>query len=348
MFPWHLTEKPRGTFWPIQHFLKQEKGKYGKRAARAEHWRWKQPHVLSAASQQVPLSRGSVGGWAAPWAGHQQAPHCGDSEWRARNQPGSWGRQLLHPWRLRSECTKQDPERNTLCLPGPSCRSSERCVHDVCLQGVNSKLPPGQGLTPTLPPGQRAPCGLLLQRAPGGGGELGAGTRGPITQSGSSGWFPAGAPSTEPPYNCLLNAERAKASQAHESILRTKMCNVYRALIHHLLLQRSWSHFNVLGSFRRMLVVNQEIPLFYYHIFFFFFFPPKLKYVIFCDILKLKGHGLYFYQPRLDFHWYFDFALREKNANTELCRWSNFGLKSPTHLPHSRFVSTSQTTVALG
>lgn len=52
-----------------------------------------------------------------------------------------------------------------------------------------------------------------------------------------------------------------------------------------------------------MLAMNQEILLFYYHNFFFFFFsPPKLKYVIFCDILKLKGHGLYYYRPRrLDF-----------------------------------------------
>lgn len=44
------------------------------------------------------------------------------------------------------------------------------------------------------------------------------------------------------PLYCLLNAERAKASQAHESVIRTKMCNVYRALIHHLLLQSNRDH----------------------------------------------------------------------------------------------------------
>lgn len=51
-----------------------------------------------------------------------------------------------------------------------------------------------------------------------------------------------------------------------------------------------------------MLAMNQEIPLFYYHIFFLFFFPPKLKYVIFCDIFKLKGMvSIITYQEGLTF-----------------------------------------------
>ena len=109
----------------------------------------------------------------AVWVGGQH-PRLGTSRLptveTASEEPGTGlgvgGRQLLCPRRLRSECIKQDHERNMLCLPGTSCRCSERCVHDVYMQGVNSQLPPGQWLTPILLPGQRDPYRAAAPKGP--------------------------------------------------------------------------------------------------------------------------------------------------------------------------------------
>lgn len=206
--------------------------------------------------------------------------------------------------------------KGTRSVPGPLWNQWEICAWDVHA-GVNSQLPSGQWLTPTLPPGQETPPRGCCEGPPG-EGELAAGTWGPITQSGSSGWFLAGAPSTEPPYNCLLNAEQAKANRAHESVIRTKMCNVYRALIHHLLLQSNRDHEVILtGSFQKNASRESRNPSFYYHNFFFlFFFLQSLSMSFFCDILKLRSWSLLLptkKAPTLIF-W---FCFKEKNANTE-------------------------------
>ena len=138
---------------------------------------------------------------------------------------------------------------------------------------------------------------------PPGGGELGAGTRGPITKMGAAADSRLGHLLPNPLY-CLLDTERAKASRAHESVIRTKMCNVHRALIHHLLLQSNRDHEVFLMFWDPSKECKPWIKksLFFIITFFFFFFPPKLKYVIFWDILKLKGMvSIITYQEGLTF-----------------------------------------------